>query len=729
MNIHNKLTLVISFFMVFIIATIIVFLYIINSKTADVAIIGIAARQEIFISRIENETRAMIALLKSDSFSNKQRQKLKEMMTLFAQNLIALKDGGITQNSRGANIELPGSNEPAKTQLRKMQTLWKPVIKALNVILEAEIDITSDKFHDATNTLNNSWEPLIAKSLKSFILLEQASDRKDFHFKLFLFVVLTLTFVIAIISLYFGKIYIVMPIKMMLKASYKLRSGEDDLTNRLPDFGKDEIGQIAEAINETCDNMHTVYGLLKSSHEEISRIKQALDNVTSSVLIADNSYNIIYANKAAEELFQQSETQLRQALPYFEANRLLESHIDIFDTHPRELLKTLSSTHHTHIAIDNLYIDISINSLINEKKQYLGWVTEFRDRSTEMTTEQEVNAVIYAASQGDFQKHIALSHKTGFFKTFSKIMNQMLALDFQMVEELRQVFASMAKGDLTQTMTSSYAGSLDALKTDVNSTITQLTIIMDAIKETAATVNNAGFEISQGSFSLSQRTEQQAAALAETVASMEEMTGTVRKNAEHAYQASQLATGAKEYAQRGGKVVSTVIDAMADINQSSQQIADIIGVVDEIAFQTNLLALNAAVEAARAGEHGRGFAVVATEVRHLAQRSAEAAKEIKGLIEDSVNKVEEGTLLVNQSGTSLEGIVTAVKKVSDFMSEIAAASQEQSIGIQQVNKALMQMDKVTQKNAILSGELAEASQSMSEQAQTLKNHVAFFKTV
>jgi methyl-accepting chemotaxis protein len=729
MTIYNRLTLIISFFMVFIIATVIVSLYIINGKTADVAIIGIAVRQEMLIIKIENETQAIIAHLKSDPPSQKQRQKLKGMMTLFDQNLIALKEGGIIQNNHGANIKLPGSNEPVKTQLGKVQTLWKPVIKALNVILEAQIDITSDKFHYLTNTLNNSWEPLFAESLNSAILLEQASDKKVFHLKVFLFVVLTLTFVVAIVSLYFGKRYIVMPIKMMLKASEKLRSGENDLTNRLPVFSTDEIGQIAEAINEMRDNMHTVYELLRNSHKEALRINQALDNVKTSVLIADNSYNIIYANKAAKQLFQENETQLRQALPYFEANRLLESSIDIFDTHPRELLEALSSTHHTHIVIDNLYIDISINPLINDKKQHLGWVTEFLDRTAEMKTEQEINAAIFAASQGDFQKHIALSHKTGVFKTFSKIMNQMLARDFQMVEELRQVFASMVKGDLTQTMTSSYAGSLEALKTDVNSTITQLTLIMDAIKKTAAIVNNAGFDISQGSFSLSQRTEQQAAALAETVESMEEMTGTVRKNAEHAHQASQLAKDAKEYAQKGRGIVSTVIDAMAEINQSSQQIADIIGVVDEIAFQTNLLALNAAVEAARAGEHGRGFAVVATEVRHLAQRSAEAAKEIKGLIEDSVNKIEEGSLLVNQSGTSLEGIVTTVKKVSDFMSEIAAASQEQSIGIQQVNKALMQMDKVTHQNAILAGELAESSQSMSGQAQMLKNHVAFFKTV
>jgi methyl-accepting chemotaxis protein len=208
---------------------------------------------------------------------------------------------------------------------------------------------------------------------------------------------------------------------------------------------------------------------------------------------------------------------------------------------------------------------------------------------------------------------------------------------------------------------------------------------------------------------------------------MEELTGTVRQNADNARQANQLAAGARELAERGGSVVSTAITAMGEINKASKKIADIIGVIDEIAFQTNLLALNAAVEAARAGEQGRGFAVVAAEVRNLAQRSAGAAKEIKSLIKDSVEKVEEGSRLVNDSGGTLQEIVGSVKRVSDIIAEIAAASEEQSTGIDQVNKAVTSMDQAVQQNAALVEEAAAASESMDEQARTLTDLMTFFR--
>ncbi|MCK5522466.1 MAG: type IV pili methyl-accepting chemotaxis transducer N-terminal domain-containing protein [Thiomargarita sp.] len=727
MSIHNKLSIIIISFVVFMIATILLSLYIINGKTADAAIINIATRQQMLIVRIENETRA-IALLESKSSIKKQRKKLNKMVTLFDKSLVALKDGGNSKNSSGANIKLSESDEPVKTQLAQVQKLWKPTIKAINIILDPQTDIISDKFHDAINILDKSWNPLLTESVKATTLLEEASDKKVVHLKRFFFIALILTFMLAILSRYLCQRYIVSPIKMMLKATNKLCSGNDGLTNHLPDFGKYEMGQMARAINDMRDKVFKANKSLRTSRDEALRINQALDNATTCVLIADNTYQIIYVNNALKDLFQKNKDTLREVLPNFEANCLLGFPIDMFESHPRELLEKITSTHHTHIEIDNLYIDISINSIINEEEERLGWVTEFRDRTTEMATEKEVNAVMYAASQGKFQQHIDLSSKTGFFKTFSEIMNQMLVLNFHMIEELKRVFAAMAKGDLTQTMTFDYAGSIEQLKTEVNGTVNQLTLVLNTIKETSATLNNAAVDISKGSSSLSQRTEQQAAALEETAASLEEMTGTVHKNAKLARQASELATCAKKYAQQGGKVVGNVVEAMAEINQSSQQIADIIDMVDGIAFQTNLLALNAAVEAARAGEHGRGFAVVATEVRYLAQRSAASAKEIKNLIQDSVNKVEDGTNLVNQSGSSLEKIVTSVEKVSDIISEIAAASQEQYIGIQQVNKALTQMDKVTQQNAVLAGELAEASQSMNGQAQTLNQHVAFFKT-
>jgi methyl-accepting chemotaxis protein len=250
----------------------------------------------------------------------------------------------------------------------------------------------------------------------------------------------------------------------------------------------------------------------------------------------------------------------------------------------------------------------------------------------------------------------------------------------------------------------------------VNQLADNITAMVSSVKVAAGEIHRGAQEISAGNSNLSLRTEEQAASLEETASSMEEMTTTVKQNADNAGQANQLALAARDQAEQGGMVVGKAVQAMSGINDSARKIADIIGVIDEIAFQTNLLALNAAVEAARAGEQGRGFAVVATEVRNLAGRSATAAKEIKGLIQDSVKKVTDGSVLVTQSGQTLEQIVTSVKKVSDIVAEIAAASREQSLGIEQVGRAVMQMDELTQQNAALVEQATAASQHMAVEA-------------
>ena len=286
---------------------------------------------------------------------------------------------------------------------------------------------------------------------------------------------------------------------------------------------------------------------------------------------------------------------------------------------------------------------------------------------------------------------------------------------------------SIADGDLTQPVEimgkDEAAELLQALKNMQSSLVS----IVGNVRQGTDTIATASSQIAAGNMDLSSRTEQQASSLEETAASMEELTSTVKQNADNARQANQLAVSASSVAVRGGSAVSQVVDTMSAINASSKKIVDIIGVIDGIAFQTNILALNAAVEAARAGEQGRGFAVVAAEVRNLAQRSAAAAKEIKTLISDSVDKVEEGSKQVAEAGKTMDEIVGSVKRVTDIMAEITAASQEQTQGIEQINQAITQMDQVTQQNAALVEEAAAAAQSLQEQASGLSQVVGVFK--
>ncbi len=297
----------------------------------------------------------------------------------------------------------------------------------------------------------------------------------------------------------------------------------------------------------------------------------------------------------------------------------------------------------------------------------------------------------------------------------------------RLVAEAQAVLGKLAANDLTQELTGQYEGELDKIKASINAVVRNLTSTITLVREAVEGVSAGAEQITKGNEDLSQRTSEQASSLEETSASMEEMTSTVKQNADNAKQANQLAIAARDTADKGGAVTVKAVEAMGEINKSSKKIADIITVIDEIAFQTNLLALNAAVEAARAGEHGRGFAVVAAEVRNLAQRSATAAKEIKGLINESIQRVNDGSELVNQSGKTLEEIVNSVKRVTDIIAEISAASQEQASGIDQVNKAIMSMDETTQQNAALVEETTSASQSMKEQAKELMRQVEVFK--
>ena len=375
-----------------------------------------------------------------------------------------------------------------------------------------------------------------------------------------------------------------------------------------------------------------------------------------------------------------------------------------------------------------IWIQASYNPILDGNGKVTKVVKFATDITGQKQAQNEVEKLIQAAAVGNLSDRINTGRFQGSAKDLVSSFNQLLDAVATPLHEAQGVLAAMASGDLTKQMTGAYQGEFEQMKMSLNTAITQLTHTVSLVRGAVEAVTAGSEEISKGSDDLAKRTSEQAGALEETSASMEEMTSTVKQNADNSKQANQLAIAARDIANKGGAVTTRAVDAMGEINKSSKKIADIITVIDEIAFQTNLLALNAAVEAARAGEHGRGFAVVAAEVRNLAQRSATAAKEIKGLINESIQRVTDGTELVNQSGKTLEEIVGSVKRVTDIIAEISAASQEQASGIDQVNKAIMQMDEGTQQNAALVEETASASQSMKEQAKELLEQMNIFKT-
>ena len=463
---------------------------------------------------------------------------------------------------------------------------------------------------------------------------------------------------------------------------------------------------------------------------ENARIRSALDNVSTSVMIADTDRKIIYMNRSSLEMMSHAESDIRKDLPNFDARNLLGGSIDDFHKNPahqRDLLANLRSTYKAQISVGGRTFALAASPVFDADGARLGAAVEWADRTLEVQVENEVAQIVGAAALGDFDQRVVLDGKEGFFKVLGQAINQLVDVTSRGLQDIATVLSAVARGDLTHSIHNDYQGLFGILKQDTNTTVERLREIVQNIKEATDAINTAAREISAGNTNLSSRTEQQAASLEETASSMEEITSTVRQNADNAKKANVLAIGSSGIATRGGKVVGQVVATMSEINESAKKIVDIISVIDGIAFQTNILAFNAAVEAARAGEQGRGFAVVASEVRNLAQRSAGAAKEIKGLIGDSVDKVESGSRLVDEAGRTMDEIVTSITSVTDIMSEISAASMEQSSGIEQVNLAVTQMDENTQKNAALVEQAAAAAESLEEQARNLADAVALFK--
>ena len=511
--------------------------------------------------------------------------------------------------------------------------------------------------------------------------------------------------------------------------------------SRLPAKAEIKVGDVEFTVNATMikgpngeymGNMVEWQDITEQRKKdiEVARLQSAVNGAEANLMICNANLDITYANPAVVEMLRKRQTELRKIWPGLDVENLIGQNIDQFHKNPSHQRRLLADVNNlpasAEIKVGDLEFKVNATAILGPNGEYMGNMVEWRDITEQKDAERQIEGLIEAAVRGELDNRLNADRYEGFMYNLATSINKMMDAVVYPLKESTRVLEKLADGDLTNSMDGDFQGEFAVMRDAVNTSISNLLNMVNEIRTSADSINTSANEIAQGNLNLSQRTEEQASSLEETASSIEELTGTVKQNADNAQQANQLASGARGEAEKGGTVVKNAIEAMGEINQASKKIADIIGVIDEIAFQTNLLALNAAVEAARAGEQGRGFAVVAAEVRNLAQRSAGAAKEIKTLINDSVQKVEEGSRLVDESGSTLEEIVNSVKKVSDIIAEIAAASSEQSAGIDQINKAVAQMDEMTQQNASLVEEAASASESMDEQAKGLTELMNFF---
>ncbi len=504
------------------------------------------------------------------------------------------------------------------------------------------------------------------------------------------------------------------PVSLMRDGVGALARGEDA---GIPGVARaDEIGELARA--------------LKSIHEtgvEAARIRAALDDCRTSVMVCDGENRVVYVNKSLLKFFTDAQEDFRAAFPGCSAKDMLGKVIEAVHREPGG--SRPEEPRAVRFALGRRTVSLSLSPVARADGVRLGTAVEWLELTDELAAGAEVADVVAAAVEGDFSPRIPLAGKPEALARIAGGMNQVNTLVEAAVESFAGVLGALAQGDLTRRMEGDYRGRFGELQQSLNGALDRLGETVSTIQATAGAVSRAATEISTGASDLAARTEETAGNLEETAATTEELAASVKQSAQRSRDATALAAEAMAAAREGSAVVGGAVDAISRIEGSSARIADIVSVIDAIAFQTNLLALNAAVEAARAGDAGKGFAVVASEVRALAQRSAQAAKDIKGLIVASNEQVGEGARFARGAGEALERIVAAAGKVSVTVTDISSAAAEQAHGIEDMSRTVAHMDETTQQNAALAEQSAAAAAELMRQIATLNQFVASFRTV
>lgn len=539
--------------------------------------------------------------------------------------------------------------------------------------------------------------------------------------------------VVTLIAIFFSR-GIANPLNSAVDIAKMIAGGK--LDNKIVSSTDCEVGNLLRSLGKMQNKLNARLQADRKALAENTRIKQALDNISSNMLVIDINHQIVYCNLAMSEFLVFAQQQIAQLNPIIDVQDVVgkASLIDLIP-HAADQVNAIQEDDQDvkerayEITLQELQITLITNPVLDSEGVRLGTVIEWKDRTLELGIEREVQVVVNNALQGKLSNRISLDKKEGFFASLSSSVNQLVGVSEGITNDILRVTAAMANGDLSQKMEADYAGVYGELKRNVNATSDKLKEVVSQIQASASFVKLGTSEITMANLDLNKRTEEQSASLQQTTTSMATINEQMQQSAKISQQASELVDQSRTSALQGGEVVDLTLKAMIDIEHSSKKIAEVISVIDSISFQINLLALNAAVEAARVGELGRGFGVVASEVRKLASISAESAKEISASINASNEKVKEGMRLAYESGDKLTEIVGSVNKAAEFVKEIATTNIEQSNSVAEINTSINYIDEIAIQNAAMVEQATKASEHLGEQAHQLEKMTSFFSLV